>query len=372
MSPSLLLFFTRGVSLKTWAMMGMLQREVAVYKRFLEAGWKVAFLTYGNASDLDYREDVAGIEILCNTEDASLDVYEAAIPTLFRDYFRSADLFKTNQTYGGDLALELAREFHKPLVARCGYMWSANAAREHSYDSPQAELARDTERRLFSNADAVIVTTETMREDVSERVPTARDRLNVIANYVDTDLFQPIVGVRDLKSVLFVGRIAREKNLSSLLKAVTDLPLTLTLIGEGRLRLKLQEEHGSMDGRVVWEGNVPNGRLPEFMNAAGVFVLPSLYEGHPKALLEAMSCGTPVIGADSPGIREVIQQGENGLLCSPDADGIRDALRYLIANPEAAATLGANARAYVLEHFALNSIFKQEHALYQRLLQSGD
>ena len=66
-----------------------------------------------------------------------------------------------------------------------------------------------------------------------------------------------------------------------------------------------------------------------------IFVLPSFYEGHPKALLEAMSCGAPVLGADSPGIRELIRHGNTGYLCGTDLRSIRVALEELLSSPDA-------------------------------------
>ncbi len=77
--------------------------------------------------------------------------------------------------------------------------------------------------------------------------------------------------------------------------------MSLTLIGEGRLRPELQRRFSNLDGRVTWEGNVSNSQLPDYFNRAEIFVLLSLYEGHPKTLIEAMACGLPAIGADSRG-----------------------------------------------------------------------
>ena len=104
------------------------------------------------------------------------------------------------------------------------------------------------------------------------------------------------------------------------------------------------------------------------MNRSRIFILPSHYEGQPKTLIEAMSCGMPVIGADSPGIREIIDHGINGLLCGTDSESIRTSIQELLDKPDLCETLGNNARQYVLEHFSLDRVFEIEYQLYQEVL----
>jgi glycosyltransferase involved in cell wall biosynthesis len=261
------------------------------------------------------------------------------------------------------VALEAAKFFWKPLVARCGYMWSKNAEREYGHDSSPAVEARRVEGKVFAEACRVVVTTDAMKRDIVARIPAAASKVSVIPNYVDTELFRPADRPRDRTMLLFVGRIAREKNLESLLEAVRTLDVKLTLIGEGRLRPELQARFGELGGRIAWEGNVPNSILPQYLNSAGLFVLPSLYEGHPKVLIEAMACATPALGADAPGIRELIRHGITGYLCGTDAASIRAAVIELLAQPELCETLGKNARRFVKQHYCLNRIAEMESAL---------
>jgi len=94
----------------------------------------------------------------------------------------------------------------------------------------------------------------------------------------------------------------------------------------------------------------------------------SRYEGHPKSLLEAMSCGAAVLGADSPGIREQIIHGETGWLVKIDAESIRSGIQHLLANQALRVTLGRNARNFVQENYALDRIVSMEYALYREIL----
>jgi glycosyltransferase involved in cell wall biosynthesis len=367
MSMHLVLFFTKGVSVRTWAMMGMLAREIAIYRRFIAKGFRVSFVTYGDAGDLDYSEQLSGIEILCNAHDLPLEDYESRLFSLHENTLRDCCVIKTNQTFGAELALDVARFFKKPFVARCGYMWSKNTALEKGYDSPEAVHARAVEERVFTASHRVLVTTEAMKADVASRIPSAASKTVVIPNYVDTEVFKPDALGRDENSLLFVGRIAPEKNLDSLLEAIRPLEAKLVLIGEGRLRPELQKRFGTLDGRVTWEGNVPNAELPGYINRATAFVLPSLYEGHPKALLEAMSCGTPVIGTNSSGIKELIRHGANGYLCGTDAVSLRKGIHEVLTRPDLRSELGRNARQFVLDNYALEKIAAIEAELLRNV-----
>lgn len=371
MSDHLTLFFTRGVSLRTWSMVGMLDREIAIYRKLAENGFQVSFVTYGDASDLAYADRLGPIQILCNEIGMSLEQYEHALLSLHGHALRNRGVIKTNQTLGGELALQMARSLGRPLVARCGYMWSLNAGREHGEQSPAATEARRVEEVVFRAANQVVVTTDAMRSNVAARMPEVADRVAVIPNYVDTDLFRPESRSHEELSLVFVGRIAPEKNLAALLEAIRPLDVKLTLIGEGKLRPSLQREFADLDARVSWEGNVPNAQLPGYVNAGGIFVLLSLYEGHPKALLEAMACGVGVIGADSPGIREIIRHKETGYLCGTDPLSIRAAIEELVSRPELVRELGRNARQYVVENYSLDRIFSLESAVLHNVAKEA-
>jgi glycosyltransferase involved in cell wall biosynthesis len=363
MRRHLVLFFTRGVSLRTWNMVGMLEREVALYRCLQDMGWEVSFVTYGHSSDLDFADKLNGIRVLCNEEALPLEAYETRLLEQHAATLRSCHVIKTNQAYGAPLAAVAAERYRKPLVARCGYLWSRNTAREFGAESPQYREALQAEESVFKAATRVVVTTEAMAEDVVRRIPEAASITVTIPNYVDTLTFCNETGDAQPNSIVFVGRISREKNVQALLDAIRPLPVTLTVIGEGPLRPGLQAVYGDLDGKVRWEGNVPNSTLPSYFNQTALFVLPSLYEGHPKALLEAMSCGMSAIGADSPGIREIISHGHNGYLCPPDFKGLRQAIEDLLADPVLRQTLGCNAREYVTERFSLARIAELEHRL---------
>jgi glycosyltransferase involved in cell wall biosynthesis len=99
-------------------------------------------------------------------------------------------------------------------------------------------------------------------------------------------------------------------------------------------------------------------------------VLPSTYgEGVPKALLEAAACGRPIVATDMPGCREVVRQGENGVLVAPgDVAALAEALAGLVRDPPRRSRMGAAGRHLVARHFAASSVAEQTLALYRLLL----
>ena len=98
------LFFTRGVSLKTWADNGSLNREIALYLRLQEKGVKVSFVTYGNASDLQFSTELKGIQILSNRWGLPEKMYEKLIPWVHAHALMKSDIVKSNQTFGSEIA----------------------------------------------------------------------------------------------------------------------------------------------------------------------------------------------------------------------------------------------------------------------------
>jgi glycosyltransferase involved in cell wall biosynthesis len=362
------LFFTRGVSLRTWDQIGMFDREVALYLRLRDRGVKVNFVTYGDRNDLTYAKRLPGINILCNRLRLPTFLYEIFLPLLHCSSFRQSQVFKSNQTLGAITALRNSRLFRKKFIARSGYLLSVVTEHRHGRDSVEAGRVEELERRIFSAADKAVVTAPAMYQRIIHRYNVSPAWVTVIPNYVDTDIFYPTGRPKEsIKRLCYVGRLEGEKNLVSLLMAVKGLNVELCMVGNGSLTSRLREM-AVRDGTVVrFLGNVPNIQLPGILNNSDLFVLPSQYEGHPKTLIEAMACGLPVIGTDVPGIRELIVHGENGYLCGTRPEEIREAIRWMLSNGSHRTRMGSNARAFVVEHFTLDEMVEKELALLEEL-----
>jgi glycosyltransferase involved in cell wall biosynthesis len=210
-----------------------------------------------------------------------------------------------------------------------------------------------------------------LRRQAIERHGLDGAKVHVIPNYVLTDVWRPMPAGTALQRprIGFIGRLAEQKNLPALIEACAGLDVELVFAGEGPLHDSLQAlaaEH-SVDVRFL--GNLPHLDLPYFINGCTVFALPSFYEGHPKALIEAMACGVPVLATNVRGSAEVVTHDETGCLTETDPKSIGDGLRWLLGDTERRKRLGTNARRFVMENYALDRIADRELALYRDLLR---
>ena len=359
---------TRGVSLHVWDQVGMFEREVALYRWLLKSGVKVSFISWGDRRDLEYSDRINGIRICCNRWGLKQRHYEKLMLYLHWHTLWRTSVIKTNQMNGAEQALRCARFWKKPLIARCGYMWSEFCIREKGSDDPITQEALRIENNVFPSANQINVTTNGMRGNLVKRFEGLESRINVIPNYVDTDCFSPVVRkIPHNFRLLFVGRLHPQKNLEALINVVHDLDLDLEIIGNGSLEYNLKERAAN-NSRISFKRRVPNDQLPDRLCSVSVFILPSLYEGHPKTLIEAMSCGLPCIATDVSGNQDVIKHGETGWLCGTDETALREAIITLKENPALRERLGKRARQFVVDNYALNKIVKQELDVYQKAI----
>ncbi len=346
----------------------MFDRETALYCALRPQLGSIAIVSYGGRGELAFTERLPGIDILCNRWGLPSRIYTRLIPWLHASTLGQADVFKSNQTNGAEIALSAARLHHRPLVARSGYMWSefvaGGAEPQYRLDQVQA-----IERSVFAQAEAIVVTTSAMRETIVGQYQVPAAKVSVIPNYVCTDIFQPQPKRHEDGLICFAGRLDEQKNPLVLIDALEGLAARLLVIGQGPLQDTIEKRAQAKGVSVEFAGQVEHKMLPHYLNRASVFVLPSRFEGHPKTLLEAMSCGLPVIGTDVPGIREVIKHGETGYLCARGAQSIRQATQALLGDRGLRQRLGESARRYVLENLSLDRIVQIELDTYREVLE---
>jgi glycosyltransferase involved in cell wall biosynthesis len=218
---------------------------------------------------------------------------------------------------------------------------------------PDRHEVKLLKRGSFRRTSGVVVQTERETAKV-KRFGGAPRR---IPNAVDTEFFHP--GSDEPRgsepTVLCVGRLHdAQKRLSDVIRALARLPdcWRLRIAGNGPDREtleRLSDELGVRD-RIEYLGFVADAsQLRALYRAASVVALPSAYEGLPMVLLEAMSCGTPVVGSDIPAIAEVVERGRSGLLVPVgDPAGLAHALSEAVAHHD---QLGSAARASILESY---------------------
>jgi glycosyltransferase involved in cell wall biosynthesis len=332
---------------------------------------QVATLTRLGPFEADLR--AAGIPVSAISKRFKLD-----LPALFRlVQFLKVEKFDVVQTWlfaantYGRIAAHLARVPVVVVAEMAVDLWKGKAER-----FVDRKLATWSDR-LVGNSQAVV--------DFYHKLGVPDDRLAMIYSgtedeelpAVDPGQIRIELGFEaEAPLILFVGRLAEQKRVDDLLKAIDLLQhvqpeLRSIIVGNGPLQDRLEETaHGyDLNGRVQFLGH--RNDVPRLMAAADVIVLPSSYEGLPNVVLEAMRFRKPVVATAAPGTTEVVVNGKTGLLVPVgDVMLLARAIRDLVRNPVLAKNLGEAGRARVEAHFRSDTMIAQFAELYENLARS--
>lgn len=217
------------------------------------------------------------------------------------------------------------------------------------------------------------------------------EQLFWMPNPVDVEQFAPVNP--DLRSqlrremavpqnasvVVFVGRLAPEKELPSLVEALAvvlkQLPSALlVLIGDGpeRARLEAQTRELGIADNVLFAGRCAPQQVQKWLKASDVFALVSSNEGFSCSLLEAMSTGLPSVVSDIPANTQLIENGVHGLLSRlKDRQSIAEALLHLLPDAPLRHRIGKAARQRVVDHYSMDKVIDLYQALFKTAAPSG-
>jgi starch synthase len=244
------------------------------------------------------------------------------------------------------------------------------------------------ERQAAASAAAVVAVSDGMRADILAAYPEIdAERLRVIRNGIDTTEYAPDPGTEVLERfgvdlarpyVIFVGRITRQKGVPVLLRAASQLRPEAQLVlcaGAPDTPELLAEVTGLVDALqaersgVIWIPEMlSKPEVIQLLTHAAVFACPSVYEPLGIVNLEAMGCGTAVVGSRTGGIPEVVAEGETGLLVPPqDPAALARALNVLLSDPGRAEAMGQAGRKRAMAEFSWTAIAAQTAALYAEL-----
>lgn len=206
-----------------------------------------------------------------------------------------------------------------------------------------------------------------------ERSGVPSSKLKHVPNAVDTDLFTPMSRDRardsleleaDARYILFVGKITRNKGVSTLVEAFAELPSNtrLLLVYSSAEATELSRvtdfvDRAGINDRVEFVGTVDHEHLPEYYNAADVCAFPSTNEGFGVVVLEAMACGTAVVGTTEHAAAGHLRDGRNGVVVEQDAPSeLRDTLRTLLKDDSRRRTLADAGRQAVEREYTWDRV----------------
>ncbi|MEK7322958.1 MAG: glycosyltransferase family 4 protein [Pseudomonadota bacterium] len=299
-------------------------------------------------------------------------LYDRHLAThLLRRYTRlPPDCIYTRAALHSLAPVALSKATGRPLVVEL----NAPLAEEHAtYRGGGAdELAARAEQRLLREADAVLVVSRLLAEH-AYRCGVAEERVHVVPNAVDPDLFHPAprsqqlrahLGVGDGPVLGFVGGLRQWHGVECLpdllQRLITHFPgVQLVVVGEGPLHAPLQLRFAELDlhERVVFTGALSHRDIAAVIREFDVALAPYPQLEHdfyfsPLKLFEYMACGAAVVAADVGQISAIVQHGKNGLLYrAGDLDGLVDCCQRLLFDPSFQDRLGAMATHTILTQY---------------------
>lgn len=237
----------------------------------------------------------------------------------------------------------IARALNKPIVIKV-HGSDININTKHW-------LRRKMVSYALKNSNGVFSVSNALKERMVD-IGVPKDKISVITNGVDTDLFKPMNQKEcreklnllvNKKIILFVGNLVPVKGVDYLISAFSKVVATgltdlrLVIIGEGPLKEKLLQETKTKNIHAIIDfvGKKPHAEIPYWMNAADLFCLPSHSEGCPNVLLEAIACQRPIVASNIRGISDLVSSSQNKVLFKPgNSDELGRGILNILNKPQ--------------------------------------
>ncbi len=376
--------------------LGGAERQAHALGRMLAArGHRVAVLTR-RVRGLPPHEEMDGVPVLRAIRPIDIGplygvTYLLTVARFLASHRRDWDVVHITHMYLDACAAVLSRRLHGlPIVVRpaCAGDFGdlARLARFRAwpvYPGPNQVGLRAIVRTI-ARADGFIANSQELCHELrAAGFPSGR--IAHIPNGVDLDCFRPDPTARSAEArrrlglppgllVVYAGRLDAQKGLHTLIAAMRApgaamSEARLVLLGDGPQRAELERSvlQDGLGNRVMFRGAVEE--VAPYLRAGDVFVLPSLGEGMPNALLEAMASGLPCVATAVGGCRDAIAHGDTGLLVPPgDAAALREALERLARSAATRERLGEAARQVAATRFSLVSMVERYEAYYRAVL----
>ena len=342
------IFLSPGDSLAQQKQTGQLERLIDYYlKPYTRQFERVLIFSYG---DKGFKTNLPNrVKLIPKPKFIHNYLYQLIMPLIQAKNFKSIDVFRVMQAPGGLPALAAKLLFRKPYVVTYGYdyVW----------------FLRQEGRRLLAGVLAAVIPLilrQARRVIVTDPKNLLGKKAVLIPNGVDPQQFKP-QGKRRSNLVLSVGRLEPQKNFPLLVQAASQSrfksQIKLVIIGRGSQKQKLLSAARRLGVKLKILDNLPHRRLINWYQAAAIFALISKYEGHPKTLIEALSCACPVLTTNFSG--NPVINGQSGLITA-GLNGLTAGMDQLLSDKTLAKRLGDNGRRLALMKYNIRKLIQQE------------
>lgn len=313
-------------------------------------------------------------------------------------------LIHSHYYFSGWLGVELKRIYHIPLVETFHSLGFIKKQYYRTKD-PSPDNRLEIEKMTMRTCDKIISTSDSEKKQMIRHYGASAKKIQVIPAGVNLQRFKPVdknYSLRKIgystkdKIILFVGRIEKRKGIDTLIKAIPKTIKGLLSCGEGKnlkliivggnpLKRKMIEEEIkeferlktivkklSLRNIVKFVGGQPQDKLKYFYSAADIVSIPSYYEPFGMVTIEAMACGTPVIGSRVGGIQTTIKNGKNGYLVpAKNPEALADKLIKVLADEKLQKQLGQTAIDIINHRYTWKVIARDVSDLYKKIIKDG-
>ena len=315
-----LYIFSFRSTLSSWKNSGFLDREIRFFQE-VSRNLNVTFylLTYGSNEDLEIFEG-ANIKIIPmfkkpkNINKSFYLIWSIIYPIVYINKFKNIDIIKANQLSGSWVGIILKFILKKPLIVRTGYDAYLFSVHE-SKPKLKQQLFKLLTYIALKSSNLYSVTSNSDKKFIIENYKFNNSKLILRPNWIDTSYKFTEAGFKNRKNKLIsVGRLELQKNYMFLLDSLKGTDIEIDIIGSGTLKNNLIKYAKQNNIKLNIFENVPNSELLNILKNYKFFILPSIYEGNPKSLLEAISVGCLVFASNIENNSEIIEDSYSGFL----------------------------------------------------------
>ena len=367
-----IIFFTYGISLNDWKTSGLLEREIKLYN-YLNQKYNVkfVFITYGDATDVDILKNYNHIKVIPIYQYFKKSKYKVVeIIKSFTYSFRlkkvtSLDnsILKTNQLWGSWIALFIKLKNGNPLIVRTGYDLLDFKRKEKAPDY-KIFFYKLLTKYAIKFSDKYLVTSTSDLTRIKKEFSTRDGVIEKLSNWVEFPILENKSRFSD--RVISVGRLEEQKNYPYLIKSFANSELQIDIVGQGSKKEELESLSESHKARINFLGRLGNDELIKKLGEYKYYVSSTLYEGNPKAILEAMAAGCIVIAPNVEGVHEIIENRHSGILYNFTEDNLVLIIKNL--ETDSIDSISENARQYIRNNHTLEAVAAKEYAIYEELL----
>ncbi len=376
LADCLLLVLPETLPLSAWQRADLLAREWEMFRRLRDWYPRLVIATPGGDEE---RAALASVDKAEATFITGVTPRTPPTAAAVRAAVGDAKsiVVRTIQICGCDAAVPITHALrtdgkHVTLIARSGFLWSKFAALG---DGPHTPSAQDVARRegdICRAADSIIAVTQRMIDDLAWKHALDPTRCSVVTNYVLTDHPAMKGESRDANHVLTAGPLMKRRRIHLLIQAIAEIAetgATLTVLGDGPESANLHDLAEKLGAPVRFVPQATFAERLHLMSTCSVFAYISQLEGHPKAALEAMACGAPLIVSDAQGVGSIVHHGVTGLRINPEPEALAHAMRDLLADQEWRDVLGASASRMTLTNFGIAAVLEEEVAAHRKAIK---